>query len=53
MSGLTGGLENLLGIDTTAGNSQLQQALQAIQGVQTPTAVPRMMEDNAVDYTLT
>lgn len=35
---LTSGLTSLLGIDSTAGNSQLQQALQAIQGVQTPTA---------------
>lgn len=38
VNGITGGLENLLGIDPSAGNSQLQQALAAIQGVQTPTS---------------
>ena len=37
-NGPTSGLESLLGIDTTAGNSQVQQALAAIQGVRAPTA---------------
>lgn len=37
-SGLTGGLTSLLGIDTDAGNAELQQALAALQAVGVPTA---------------
>jgi len=37
-NGIASGLEGLLGIDTTAGNAQLQQALQALQAVNVPTA---------------
>ena len=36
-NGITSGLESLLGIDTTAGNAQMQQALQALQAVGVPT----------------
>src|ERR1017187_3777702 len=35
---LGGGLENLLGLDTTAGTAQLQEAMQALQAVNVPTA---------------
>jgi hypothetical protein len=37
-NGIASGLENILGIDTTAGTSQLQQALAALQAVGVPTA---------------
>src|SRR6185437_3271553 len=37
-NGITSGLEDILGINTTAGNAQLQQALAAIQAVRPPTA---------------
>lgn len=37
-NGITGGLESILGIDTNAGDAELQKALAAIQGVQAPTA---------------
>lgn len=36
-NGITGGLESLLGLDTTAGADQLKQALAALQGVGVPT----------------
>ena len=35
---ITSGLENILGIDTTAGNSQIQQAIDALNAVGVPTA---------------
>lgn len=35
---ITTGLENLLGVNTTAGTQQLQQAIQALQSVGVPTA---------------
>jgi hypothetical protein len=35
---ITSGLENVLGIDTTAGNSQIQAALAALNAVGVPTA---------------
>lgn len=37
-NGITGGLTDLLGIDTNAGDAQLQQALAALQAVGVPTA---------------
>src|SRR4051812_23230300 len=47
-NGITGGLESLLGIQTNAGDAELQKALAAIQGVQTPTAaqltLPKLKE---------
>jgi len=36
MAGLTGGLESLLGINTTAGSSQIQDAINALQAVNVP-----------------
>jgi hypothetical protein len=35
---VTSGLENILGIDTTAGNSQIQSAIDALNAVGVPTA---------------
>jgi hypothetical protein len=37
MANLTGGLENLLGLNTTAGTEQLQEALNALNAVGVPT----------------
>lgn len=46
--GLTSGLQNILGIETNAGDEELKKALAAIQGVQTPTAeqltLPKLQE---------
>jgi hypothetical protein len=35
-NGITGGIENILGLNTDAGTAQLQQALQALQAVNVP-----------------
>ncbi len=37
-NGITSGLESLLGIDTTAGTAEMQQAIQALQAVGVPNA---------------
>src|SRR5450631_990272 len=36
-NGITGGLENILGLDTTAGTGELQQAIAALQAVNVPS----------------
>jgi len=37
-NGITGGLESILGLDTTAGTSEMQQAIAALQAVGVPNA---------------